>query len=77
MSPRPDYFARLDAELAACTRAGAHLPARPRQWGRATRRTAAMLALVIALAASLVSEFPASASGHARSGALAQTARQA
>lgn len=63
-----DFFDHLDAELAALTRAGAHLTESERghrRWGRLLRRGMASTLLAVALAASLVSEFPASASGHA------------
>ena len=63
----PDFFEQLDAELAGLTRAGAHLTAGGRTYGstgRLVRRAVVLGAAVVALAASLVSEFPASASGH-------------
>jgi len=64
---RPDFFDRLDVELAALAREGAHLTAGdhpPQRALRLVRRAAVFVLLAIALAASLVSEFPASASGH-------------
>jgi membrane-associated PAP2 superfamily phosphatase len=73
-----DFFDRLDAELAELTRHGAHLTVGDRVYRRAGRllRRGVVFALVaVALAAALVSEFPASASGHAQM-ALALTARQ-
>lgn len=64
-----DFFDQLDVELAELTRAGAHLaggdPVRGRA-GRLVRRGVVLALTVVALAASLVSEFPASASGHAQ-----------
>jgi len=68
-----DFFDRLDAELAELTRQGAHLTAGDRVYRRAARlmRRGVVFALVaVALAAALVSEFPASASGRAQ---VAQT----
>jgi hypothetical protein len=62
-----DFFERLDADLAALTREGAHLIGGNRVYGRAARhlRRGLAFALVsVALAAAFVSEFPASASGH-------------
>ena len=63
-----DFFERLGTDLAGLTRQGAHLN-RPRgahrRLGRLIRRGAAIAGLTVALAVSLVSEFPASASGHA------------
>jgi hypothetical protein len=65
----PDFFERLDAELADLTRQGAHLtvddPA-ARRAGRLLRRGAVFALVVMTMAAALVSEFPASASGHAQ-----------
>lgn len=64
---RRDFFEQLDAELAELTWAGAHLDAdgrARRQASRLVRRGAALALAIVALAASLVSEFPASASGH-------------
>lgn len=62
-----DFFDRLDAELAKLTREGAHLSAAGRahrRWSRLARRCAVSALVIVALAASLVSEFPATASGH-------------
>lgn len=62
-----DYFDQLGAELAELTRQGAHLNGaggRQRRLARFLRRGAVIAVLAVALAASLVSEFPASASGH-------------
>lgn len=72
-----DFFDRLDAELAEVTRQGAHLAADPmgRRAGRLVRRGMVFALVVMALAASLVSEFPASASGHGQAVA-AVTARR-
>lgn len=64
-----DYFDRLDGELATLTRRGAHLAVGDRALRRASRllRRGVSFALVtVALATALVSEFPASASGHAQ-----------
>lgn len=64
-----DFFDRLDAELAGLTRQGAHLAVSDRahhRAGRLARRAALFTLVVMALAAALVSEFPASASGHAQ-----------
>ncbi|MGH2877273.1 MAG: hypothetical protein ACRDLV_13560 [Solirubrobacteraceae bacterium] len=64
-----DFFDRLDAELAGLTRQGAHLPLSDRvhrRAGRLARRAAVFTLVVMALAAALVSEFPASASGHSQ-----------
>jgi hypothetical protein len=66
---RSDFFDRLDAELAELTRQGAHLTAGDRVYrraGRLVRRGVVFALVVVALAAALVSEFPASASGHAQ-----------
>jgi hypothetical protein len=65
----PDFFDRLDAELAELTRQGAHRTVRDRagrRAGRLVRRGLAFALVAVALAATLVSEFPASASGHAQ-----------
>ncbi|MGN6871789.1 MAG: hypothetical protein ACTHMY_25640 [Solirubrobacteraceae bacterium] len=64
-----DFFDRLDAELAGLTRQGAHLAVGDRAYrrvGRMVRRGVAFALVAVALAAALVSEFPASASGHAQ-----------
>jgi hypothetical protein len=55
-----DYFTRLDAELAACTRRGAHLSPSPH---RLMRRAVTASLVAVAVAVSLATEFPASASG--------------
>jgi hypothetical protein len=63
-----DFFDRLGTDLADLTRQGAHLDGprgAHRRLGRLIRRGAAIAGLTMALAVSLVSEFPASASGHA------------
>jgi membrane-associated PAP2 superfamily phosphatase len=63
-----DFFDRLDAELAELTRQGAHLSVDAgifRRAGRLLRRGVAFALVAVSLAAALVSEFPASASGHA------------
>jgi DNA-binding IclR family transcriptional regulator len=64
-----DFFDRLEAELGELARQGTHLDG-VAGWDRRRvvvliRRSAVMAVLVVALAASLVGEFPASASGHA------------
>ena len=62
-----DFFDRLDAQLAELTRQGAHLTADQRahrRWSRLARRGVVSGLVAVALAASLVSEFPATASGH-------------
>jgi membrane-associated PAP2 superfamily phosphatase len=62
-----DFFDRLDVELAELTRQGAHLAVGDhmyRRAGRAVRRGVVFALVAVALAAALVSEFPASASGH-------------
>jgi hypothetical protein len=63
-----DFFDRLDAELAQLTRQGAHLVGHRayRRASRMLRRGVAFGLMTLALAAALVSEFPGSASGHAR-----------
>jgi hypothetical protein len=55
-----DYFTRLNADLAACTRRGAHLSTPPR---RLMRPTATASLVAVAVAVSLVTGFPASANG--------------
>jgi hypothetical protein len=74
-----DYFTQLEAELGTLTRDGMHLG---RAGGRGRRRvtllirrTAVIVALAVALAASLDSEFPATARGNAP--ALIAAAQQA
>jgi hypothetical protein len=64
-----DFFDQLDAELAELTREGAHLCDQERsrcRRGRLLRRGAVSALVVVAMAVSLVSEFPASASGRAQ-----------
>jgi len=72
-----DLFDRLEAELARRTREGAHLGvARARRRRRVAllvRRGAAIVALAAAMAATLVGEFPASASGHPAGGPVGTT----
>jgi hypothetical protein len=62
------FLDRLDEELAGLVRDGAHLDdatcGRHRA-GALIRRAALLVTLIMVLAASLVSEFPASATGHA------------
>jgi hypothetical protein len=64
-----DFFDRLEAELGDLARQGTHLDGvagRDRRRVVALiRRCAVIVILVVALAASLVGEFPASASGRA------------
>ncbi|MGH2859721.1 MAG: hypothetical protein ACRDMJ_19775 [Solirubrobacteraceae bacterium] len=63
------FFDRLEAELTQLTYQGAHLTAADRaqhRIGRLVRRGLVLALVVVALAAALVSEFPASASGHAQ-----------
>ena len=64
-----DFFDRLEAELGGLARQGAHLDGvagRDRRRVVALiRRSAVIVVLAVALAASLVSEFPSSASGRA------------
>jgi hypothetical protein len=60
------YFDRLESELAALTGRGAHLDGTPRRAALVaarTRRATAALLVVLLLAVSFVSEFPAVASG--------------
>lgn len=73
-----DYFDRLDAELAELTRQGAHLAVGGgvyRRAGRLVRRGVAFALVAVTLAAALVSEFPASASGHAQVAWVLKTER--
>jgi hypothetical protein len=65
-----DYFDRLEADLGALTRQGAHLAAHPRRAALRARRATAALLLALVLAVTLVSEFPAAASGHATPAAV-------
>jgi hypothetical protein len=69
-----DLFDRLEAELARSTREGAHLgiarARRRRRLALLAKRGAAIVALAAAMAATLVGEFPASASGQAAGGRL-------
>jgi hypothetical protein len=64
-----DFFDRLEAELGAVARRGEHLDGvagrHRRRIAMLIRRSAVIVALAVALAASLVAEFPASASGTA------------
>jgi hypothetical protein len=65
----PDFFDRLDVELAELTRRGAHLAVGDRVYrraGRSVRRGVAFALVVVAMAAALVAEFPSSASGRAQ-----------
>lgn len=73
-----DFFAQLEDELAGFTRDGVHLvdstaPVR-RRARIAIRRSIAILTLATALAASLDSEFPATARGLAAPAAIVQDA---
>lgn len=64
-----DFFTQLEAELRSMTHEGMHLDDAPAQQRRRlavlARRAIAIVALALALAASLDSEFPATASGYA------------
>jgi len=75
---RPDFFAQLETELGDLTREGVHLgDATARARRRAAtgiRRGLAILVLATALAASLDSEFPATARGLAVPAAIVQRA---
>ena len=62
-----DFFRRLELELSSFTREGAHLGDTASGRRRAVtllRRGLTIVALAIALAASLDSEFPATANGY-------------
>ena len=63
-----DFFSELELELSDLTREGMHLTdaaARSRRrMLTLLRRSAAILTLALALAASLVGEFPATAGGY-------------
>jgi hypothetical protein len=61
-----DYFDRLDSELAALIRRAAHLEgssARVRRCAWLARRAGLAVIVGLALAVTLISEFPSSASG--------------
>jgi hypothetical protein len=62
-----DFFDRLEAELGGLARRGRHLDGVAARHRRRVvvmfRRTAVIAVLAVALAASLVAEFPASAGG--------------
>jgi hypothetical protein len=64
-----DFFDRLEAELGGLARQGSHRDgvagSDRRRVTALVRRSAVIVILVVALAGSLVSEFPASASGRA------------
>jgi hypothetical protein len=64
-----NFFGRLEDELGGLVRQGAHLDGTARRDRRRVaaliRRGAVIAVLAVVLAASLVSEFPASASGRA------------
>lgn len=70
-----DFFTQLEVELGGLTREGVHLTdatARGRRRVRTLlRRGAAIVLLALALAASLASEFPATARGYAPPGITA------
>jgi hypothetical protein len=73
-----DFFDRLDADLAELTRHGAHLTLAERarrRWGRVARRGAVGALVAVALAASLASEFPGTASGRDRVAQAVQAER--
>jgi hypothetical protein len=63
-----DFFSQLELELGGLTREGKHLGQATARSRRRTvtllRRAGAILVLAIALAASLVGEFPATAGGY-------------
>ena len=65
-----DFFTQLEAELGSLTHAGMHLDGGhgPRRVVMLARRAAVVVALSVALAASLVSEFPATAKAPAAHG---------
>lgn len=60
-----DFFSKLEAELGSLTQAGMHLDTGHgrRRAILLARRAVTILALALALAASLDSEFPSTASG--------------
>jgi hypothetical protein len=61
-----DYFERLDSELAGLIRRAAHLEgssARARRCAWLARRAGLAVIVGLALAVTLISEFPSSASG--------------
>jgi hypothetical protein len=63
-----DFFKELEAELGSLTQSGMHLDVATQGRRRLlmlARRAVVIIALAVALAASLDSEFPATASGHA------------
>lgn len=64
-----DFFTQLEIELGGLTRQGMHLTDATARGRRRLitllRRGAAIIMLAVALAASLDSEFPATASGYA------------
>jgi hypothetical protein len=73
----PDFFDRLEAELGTLTRRGTHLgdateAGRDRRLAALLRRGALIAALAVALAASLVAEFPASAGGRVLAARVSQ-----
>jgi hypothetical protein len=67
-----DFFDRLEAELGGLARQGTHLDrvaaSDRRHLLALIRRGAVIVVLVVALAGSLISEFPASANGRAMTG---------
>lgn len=71
-----DFFSRLELELGSLAHEGMHLDdagARGRRRAAVVRRGLALVALALVLAASLVSEFPATASGYAPAAVAAIT----
>jgi hypothetical protein len=61
-----DYFERLDSELAALIRRAAHLEggsARVHRYAWLARRATLAVIVGLALAVTLISEFPSSANG--------------
>ena len=75
-----DLFDRLEAELARCTREGAHLAGvrvrRRRRFSLLARRGMAIAVLAAAMALTLVGEFPAAASGEAGIGHAVSAAQR-
>lgn len=70
-----DFFDRLEVELADIAHRGMHLdgPARDRRHVLTlVRRSVVIAVLALALAVTLVSEFPASANGHSQVAQVAQ-----
>jgi hypothetical protein len=70
-----NFFDKLELDLAALTREGTHLERSARNQRLRVvaliRRSAMIVILAVALAASVASEFPAVANGHGRVAQLA------